>query len=330
MTNLPMVLRVTKTAAALLIAVLALPSTALAQAERAPPPPIGLSLFQHLAGTSPAGNIVVSPYSLNIVLAMLATGASGDTRKRLWTALGIIGETEAIRFRERKRTDNSELQVSGPFARLQTANAIWSSPKLALKPGFAEGLRSDYDAEAAVLDFAKADALSVINYWVKLKTDGAIPALVDELPKGTEFVLANAVYFKAKWLTPFAAEDTRPASFIRTGGLAQPISLMSRTGEWQYREDEKGQAVRMPYADRRFTMTVLLPRPKGKPAAPTMALLARLVRGTSYKPREGRWACPVSILTPSFRLMTCWTRSGSVRSSAVRRGTTGSAPPRLG
>ena len=67
------------------------------------------------------------------------------------------------------------------------------------------------------LDFADAQQSRLtINNWVSDRTSGHIEHLIAPgiLTRDTRLVLANAVYFKAEWETPFLLA-TREEPFIR-------------------------------------------------------------------------------------------------------------------
>jgi serine protease inhibitor len=248
---------------------------------------LAMDLVTRLARKDPTANVMISPFSLTAVLAMLETGAGGDTRDKLRAALGVKGDKETARFREGERAVLGELRRTEPLVVLQTANGVWNSPRLPIKPAFAAALRADFDAPTTPLDFTRPEALATVNRWVRDKTRGAIPVLVSDLPKETLLVLANAVYFKAKWSAAFDPAETRQAPFTRADGAQQPAFLMSRKGKFQYLENAAGQAVRLPYGDGRFTMTLLLPREGNAPPD-----LAQILRADLYKPSQGTVALP--------------------------------------
>jgi serpin B len=254
-------------------------------------PRLSVDLLARLVQKNAAGNVVLSPYSLTAVLAMLETGAAGRTRAKLRTALGIKSDEDALRFREGQHVMLGELRLAGPEVILHTANGLWNSPGLALNAAYAAALRADFDALPTSLDFTQAAAPAAVNAWVREKTDGAIPVLVEEFPKETLLLLANAVHFKAKWSVPFDPGETRQAPFTRADGEARPASMMSRKGEYAYHEGKAGQAVRLPYGDGRFAMTLLLP-PEKSARSLTPGLVAALLQLDRYKPREGTVTFP--------------------------------------
>jgi serine protease inhibitor len=255
-------------------------------------PHLSIDLLARLVQKNATQNVMVSPYSLTAVLAMLEIGAAGETRMKLRAALGIKGDEEAMRYRERQRAVLEELRISEPRVLLQTANGIWNSPHLPINAAYVAAARAEFDAEPLTADFTQPSALASINDWVRQKTDGAIPVLVAELPADTLLVLANALHFRAKWAVPFDPAETKEAVFRRDDGTTRPASLMSRKDKYSYHEGKAGQAVRLAYADDRFVMTLFLPAEKNGGPSLTPALVAALLRPALYAEREGTLSFP--------------------------------------
>ena len=82
---------------------------------------------------------------------------------------------------------------------------------------FLRTLAADYGAGARAVDFTR-DATEVIDAWVREATAGRIERLFDSLDPSTQLVLANAVYLKADWATPFTEDPTVDAPFHRGDG----------------------------------------------------------------------------------------------------------------
>ena len=71
----------------------------------------------------------------------------------------------------------------------------------------------------------------MINDWVSRQTNGRItnivpPSMLDEL---TRLVIANAIYFKAGWVSPFIEAKTTPIDFTRSDGTKRKVLTMIET-----------------------------------------------------------------------------------------------------
>jgi len=120
------------------------------------------------------------------------------------------------------------------------------------------------------IDFANADAASRrINRWVEKETHDRIKDLVPPSALGgdTQIVLANAIYFKARWPSAFKKENTKPENFTLTSGQPVRAPLMFQQGDFWLREEDGLQVLKLPYDGGSASMYVLLPaRADGLPA----------------------------------------------------------------
>lgn len=101
---------------------------------------------------------------------------------------------------------------------LSTANSLWIDKSFAISPKYQATISENYTpASVNAADFRNntEPERKRINQWVQDQTQGKIR---DLLPSGainslTRLVIANAVYFKGSWQTPFKEELTKPAKF---------------------------------------------------------------------------------------------------------------------
>ena len=85
-----------------------------------------------------------------------------------------------------------------------------------------------------------------------------IPEVLNEntfKPAAVSYLL-NALYFKGAWTNKFDKEYTQEESF--NGGQAVP--MMRQWEYFQYTENDLYQAIRLPYGNEAYHMTVFLPR----------------------------------------------------------------------
>jgi serpin B len=75
----------------------------------------------------------------------------------------------------------------------------------------------------------------------------------------TRLVLANAIYFKARWEIPFDANESRERPF-NTGTAAGTVrvNMMERTGQLAYARGHGAQVVELPYRGD-LSMVVMIP-----------------------------------------------------------------------
>jgi serine protease inhibitor len=218
-------------------------------------------LVQELANERPAKNVFVSPYSISAVLQMVGNGAAGATREEMAQALGTAG-MEAAALNQAYKDLDASIRGAQADVTLTSANAIWYSVGIDVKPAFASLNRDFYGATMDALDFTDPRTGGIVNSWAEKNTGGRIKNIVaGRFPGDTKMVLANAIYFKGKWERKFDAKGTRPRTFHVSETQLGSVPMMEQAGEFDYQEGNGCQAVRLPYNGRRLGMYILLPEP---------------------------------------------------------------------
>lgn len=228
-----------------------------------------VDLYRQLAAKP--GNHFFSPFSIVTALAMTSAGAAGATDAEMAAALHVNPDpaqrhAECAAWARMLNSANDALfkRPAGGME-ISTANSIWLATRLQFKKSFVDIAKGSYQAEVRAADFAgnAKQAVKDINDWVEAKTKGKIKDIVDvrAIPPDTGLILANAIYFKADWASPFKNESTHDADFTLDGGEKIKAPLMSQTASFNYinREAEGFSALEMSYKDQRMTMLILLP-----------------------------------------------------------------------
>ena len=111
-----------------------------------------------------------------------------------------------------------------PSAKLLAANALMLTKRGDLvSPEYAALLKDKYAAEV----FQNA-GLDEINGWVNRKTEGKIDKILDGLDPDSAAVLLNAVYFKARWSSPFDKNVTKDDAFNLSATQMVQVPMMRR------------------------------------------------------------------------------------------------------
>lgn len=224
----------------------------------------------HRVAAAP-GNIVCSPYSVAVALAMTRNGARGRTAAEMDRVLhssdlaalnaglnAVERHLEAL-ARTHRRADGSSATVS-----ITTANSLWGQRDLTWSPAFLDELARHYGAAMRLVDYVgqREAARAAINDWTSDRTRGRIPEIIppDVLDEDSRLTLVNAIYFKAPWEQPFVPALTRRAPFTRSDGSRVSVPMMSETFERAgYSRGDGWQAVDLPYAGSALAMAVLVP-----------------------------------------------------------------------
>lgn len=221
----------------------------------------GFRLLYTLIAAGDEDNIIVSPLSVSIALAMVLNGAGGSTREAMARTLGIASLDEGqVNSANHQLLDT--LRKADPAVQLKIANALWVKTGFALSTSFVDQTRDYYDASAQSLDFYgdPAAAVKTINAWADRNTLGKIPTIVDRLSRQTHLVLTDAVYFKGRWSRPFDQKATQSRPFYLRDGASVMTPMMTQKGEYPYLETPDFQAIRLTYGGGRFAMYIFLPR----------------------------------------------------------------------
>jgi serpin B len=218
-----------------------------------------VDLYRGLAGGD--GNLIFSPTSVALALAMTAEGARGETEAQMSAVLHLSPLRGSPLEEARRKLLMAGLGGSRDCV-LRVANRIWLQSGYPLEPAFREITAKGYGAEAESLDFARAAEASrkKINRWIEEKTNGRI---VDLLPSGlidsiTRLVLTNAIYFKGTWARQFDKKATLAQPFF-TGGSQVTASLMFEKAVLGYAAADDAQMVSLPYRGNALEMVVIVP-----------------------------------------------------------------------
>jgi Serine protease inhibitor len=190
-----------------------------------------LALLQHLDASGAPGNVVLSPSSVAVALAMLQNGAAGSTLTEIAHALhsqGLSTQQQDAGW----ATLTAELAAAGKSGgvTLQSANSLWLQHGLQMQNPFMAAMARYFDTGVWQVDFAKdlSGAINAINSWTSTHTRGKITKLFQpgDIDQTTELVLADAVYFDAAWKYAFDPNKTAPGTFTTSEGSKVKVSFM--------------------------------------------------------------------------------------------------------
>lgn len=256
----------------------------------------GLQLFGELTNQSAQENVVVSPLSVAVALAMAHNGAAAETQAAMKSTLQV-DKMSLEKLNYSYQTLLKLLQTSQATTQLSIANSLWMPEKLPILEAFLQTTQDIFQAEVKQLNFQQPTAVDQINDWVKQATKEKITEIVKEIPARTVLFLLNAVYFKSQWLHQFAEENTTEQPFHLLNGETQPVPMMQQKGEFLYLDHELFQGVKMPYSEGNH-MTILLPKPQV-----TVAKLRQAFKLAKWQDWQSQFkTTPGEIHLPRFKL----------------------------
>ena len=221
-------------------------------------------------------NVLLSPLSITIALAMLAGGATDDRQQMFASVLGFkdaVGIVEDV------------AQLIRPLgAPLKLANAVFREDNFQLLESYTQHL-SSLHAESVSFPPPLAASCADINDWIASHTMDMIQNMLN--PRDLEqisLVLLNAIAFKGEWLKPFEPEHTKPHSFESSAVKVQMMhSHMSRRAVLQA---PSFVAVELPFGQGNagYSMRAYLPN-KGVSLDQVIASIASQTPGARFEIR---------------------------------------------
>jgi len=207
------------------------------------------------------GNVMISGASVRHALALAALGARGDTAREMHATLQ--GPTDAAKQVAVAKAESAAWNDARGSAELIVADRLWSDKALTLKEDFTSAANAAFGASVEPVDFANAPdvARRSINAWVAEKTSNKLPELLAEgmVDKRTRLLVSDAIYFKARWSSPFTASATKEEPFTAAPGRTASVPTMHDTALRAFAQVGTTKLLLMRYSGSRLSMLVALP-----------------------------------------------------------------------
>ena len=199
-------------------------------------------------------NTLISPLSVLCALAMTANGAEGETLEQMEAVLGMTAED----LNQYLYSYMKNLPQGGKD-KLNLANSIWftEDERFAVNQDFLQVNADYYGADIYQVPF-DGQTCKDINNWVKQKTDGMIPEILDQIPPEAVMYLVNALAFEAEWAEVYKEHQVREGKFTKEDGTKQDTEFMY-SSEGVYLEDEKASGFIKYYQGGRYAFAAMLP-----------------------------------------------------------------------
>ena len=214
-------------------------------------------LFDEIYKVSESKNVVISPLSVQLALAMTANGAKDATLKEMED---LLGDGMDIDLLSKYLYSYTSSLSSSKKAKLSIANSIWFNDNDEFPPVKESFLQKNADYFGAGLYKIpfNDEALNDINAWVSKNTDGMIDKMIDEISPSTLMFLINAICFDAEWETKYEPEDISDGKFTSLYGKIQDVEFMS-SQESLYLDDGSATGFIKNYAGGKYSFAALLP-----------------------------------------------------------------------
>jgi serpin B len=262
----------------------------------------GVDLYRRFAKGE--HNLVFSPFSIFVPLAMDYEGARGDTRAQIAQAIHADRANVPLHATLGSLISALDCSVASGDGLLLVANALWGQKGYGFTKEYQDLLLAHYGTGIKEVDFKGAPdkAEETINAWVSEKTQGKITQMIQGLPKDVEdhagLLTANAIYFNCAWGKQFSKSDTKDDHFTLLDGNKILTPMMNQRSGFRYMETRDFQAVELPYAANDLTMVIFLPRKADGLLAFEKSITAKALHGWIESLDE--WPAGVIVFLPRF------------------------------
>lgn len=209
------------------------------------------------------GNLIYSPHSIGVALALVSQGAKGITFDEIRNGLHLSGSQSDVA--EQFSKSNTALTANIGGAILNIANKVYVKDGYELITAFKEVAVNKFDSEVESVNFVDAvPTAAKINGWVEDKTNSKIKDLIkaDALDADTRLVLVNAIYFKGNWQHQFDKQLTKKEPFWTSEDKSVDVDMMHIKNDFKYGiiEELDATALELPYNNSDISLLIVLPR----------------------------------------------------------------------
>ncbi|KAJ7338472.1 hypothetical protein JRQ81_012351 [Phrynocephalus forsythii] len=225
-----------------------------------------IDFFKHVCKTQNNQNILISPWSISSIMAVIYLGAKSCTAEQIAKVLHFenTGENETARPKRHPRVYSKlEQLMYNPCIRIQkleasnktsnnlhsrfqalsqevnqptkhyllrSVNQLYGDQSVPFQKEFLQLAKEYYKIEPQTVNFQDAaeEVRKKINSWVEHQTEGKIQNLLNEgsIDSLTQLILVNALYFKGNWSKTFKKEDTTDQPFRLNKSTSKPVKMM--------------------------------------------------------------------------------------------------------
>ena len=142
-------------------------------------------------------NVIFSPLSLEIDLAMLLNGLQGETLQELLEIMHLPGYTISEINQYFNDLSNGIAEADN-VTRFSSANSLWYNKQYQVIPDYKQTLKEYYNCEFFPVVYGE-ETTKKINKWAEERTYGRIDRIIDHTTSDDIYHLINAVYFRSPW-----------------------------------------------------------------------------------------------------------------------------------
>lgn len=172
-------------------------------------------------------NIMYSPISIFMALALTASGAKNQTQDEILSVLNVkdlgVGQLET-------QTGNlfRLLYTNNEVGKLRLANSLWLDKDVSFNKKYLDTATKNYYASLFTVDFSKKETGDLMSKWISDNTNGLLKG---STPPSSEQIMSiiNTIYFKDAWADEFEKNQNTQDPFYCSDGKSATAEYMNKT-----------------------------------------------------------------------------------------------------
>lgn len=199
-------------------------------------------------------NLVLSPFSILMLLGIAAAATAGNTKAEILRVLSDDLDCDEIA--------NLLCKIQAVLTEghaLSSANAVCVQHTIedTITPDYPVFLQAQFGGQL----FSTPDIISSVNNWVKANTRGLIDKVANDSMKDMLACLINATAFEGKWTKHYTRNDIEYKEFSSSDGTTKEVAMIEDS-EREYVENDSFTGFVKPYKNIDYAFMPLLPKKK--------------------------------------------------------------------
>uniref|UniRef100_A0A3P9N6D7 Serpin peptidase inhibitor, clade E (nexin, plasminogen activator inhibitor type 1), member 3 n=1 Tax=Poecilia reticulata TaxID=8081 RepID=A0A3P9N6D7_POERE len=258
-----------------------------------------VSFYQTLTEAENRSNLIASPASVSLSLALLQLGARGNTRAQLEGTLGY--NVNDAQVRDSLLHAQGDVSNSSQGAWLQQTCTLFVQSGVRLLAEFTQHAAAWVDTSVVRANFSQPGLARGHSEPTGHGYGKPDPVWWGQRPQVT---LVNTVAFRGVWQKQFMFGNTQNLPFVLTDGSAVKVPMMHQAGEVSFGQfrtssDQRYTVLELPYLGRALSLQVVLPSDRKSPLS---SLESQLTAHQLASWESGLRRTKMDIFLPRFRM----------------------------
>ncbi|KAL4449310.1 hypothetical protein ABPG74_015692 [Tetrahymena malaccensis] len=216
------------------------------------------SLSQQLSSQQ---NLIFSPCSIYISLALIAYGSNDKTLKEFQEVLKFKSKNQLLDTIHKAQ----QILIDEKKTNVKIANNVLLGISDII-PEYQKFISQVKNCQVESVDFKQNNNLIIakINKQISDLTNNKIQNILtqDSFDNDAKMILINAIYFKGTWNKQFEESQTKKQKFYTNDNKSKLVKMMNMTNKFYYHESESYQFISIPYKNYDYCLTIFLPTDK--------------------------------------------------------------------